>query len=159
PPVAVPSAPPPPAAPAEHAGFHLEGRSLVVVKSVLGLLFLLTLAFLGGHPRVRAAEKRVGGSRGMAAGLPVVLLGVLMRHPRVRVLEDSVLENLKPVLHLGLGWIGFIVGFRMDTRVFEKVSLGIKQLVLGRAFTAFAAIAGCCLACLDFFSGSKLPTL
>ena len=123
----------------------------MVIKTVLGLLLLLALAFLGGHPRVRGLERAVGVSRVMAAGLPFVLLGFIMRHPAVKVLTDSVLDDLDPVLLLGLGWIGFVMGFRTDTRVFEEVTAGVKQLVLGRALAAGILIAGSTIGLLYFF--------
>lgn len=138
-------------APTSHSAHQLEGRSTVVIKTVLGLLLLLALAFLGGHPRVRGLERAVGVSRVMAAGLPFVLLGFIMRHPAVKVLTDSVLDDLDPVLLLGLGWIGFVMGFRTDTRVFEEVTTGVKQLVLGRALAAGILVFGSTIGLLYFF--------
>lgn len=146
-------------APASHSAHQLEGRSTVVIKTVLGLLLLLALAFLGGHPRVRGLERAVGVSRVMAAGLPFVLLGFIMRHPAVKVLTDSVLDDLDPVLLLGLGWIGFVMGFRTDTRVFEEVTNGVKQLVLGRALAAGILIAGSTIGLLYFFGHGKPHSL
>jgi len=165
-PVALARAAPPAAPPLEHAPpkaeppadshsvLHLGTRSKLVIKTVLGLLLLFALAFLGGHPRVRALERAVGVSRVMAAGLPFVLLGLFMRHPAVRVLSDSVLDDLDPVLRLGLGWIGFVIGFRMDTRVFVEISSGVKQLVLGRAIAACVVIIGSALLLLHLSSGA-----
>lgn len=143
-----------PATPAatSHSEPQPEGRSTVVIKTVLGLLLLLALAFLGGHPRVRGLERAVGVSRVMAAGLPFVLLGFIMRHPAVKVLTDSVLNDLDPVLLLGLGWIGFVMGFRTDARVFEEVTAGVKQLVLGRALAAGILIVGSTTGLLYFLS-------
>lgn len=113
-----------------------EGRAVppserpeVVVKTIIGLLLLLVLAYLGGHPRVIGLEEKLGVSQVVTAGFPFVLLGMVARLPSVGVLSDSVLSEIAPLLRLGLGWIGFVVGFRFDARLFEGLPGGTARLV------------------------------
>jgi hypothetical protein len=116
-------------------------RTSVVVKALLGLVALLALAYLGGHPRVQRWEHRIGLSQLITAGLPFVALGVVARLPAVGILNDDVLASLAPVLRFALGWIGFIIGFRLDVRVIEAVPPGTVPFVGWRALITFASIA------------------
>lgn len=88
-------------------------RPALVIKTILGLLALLTLAYLGSHAKVQAFERRIGISQVITAGFPFVVLGVIARHPSVGILSDAVLVELSPVLRIGLGSIGFVSGFRL----------------------------------------------
>ena len=106
--------------PAQHSG---------VIKTILGIFALLTLAYLGGHAKVRAWEERLGISQMMAAGFPFVVLGMLAHLPSVGVLTDETLVELDPLLHVGLGCIGFVFGFRFDLRTFRQFPAGSERLV------------------------------
>jgi len=96
-------------------------RPPVVVKTILGLVALLALAYLGGHPRMRVIEQRLRISQVVTAGFPFIALGVVASLPSVGVLTDSILDELTPVLRFGLGWIGFAAGYRFDTRAFDAL--------------------------------------
>jgi hypothetical protein len=91
-----------------------EQRTGILLRTVVGLLALMTLAYLGGHRRVRQLEERLGLSQAVTAGLPFVVLGAVSRHPSVGVLTNSVLADLGPLLRFALGWLGFLAGFRFD---------------------------------------------
>jgi Kef-type K+ transport system membrane component KefB len=99
-------------------------RPLALVKVILGLAVLLSLAFVAGHPAVQRAEERLGISEVITAGFPFVLLGALARRPEIGIFTDDVLVELSPILRLGLGWVGFMVGFRFDVRSMDRLSPG-----------------------------------
>jgi Kef-type K+ transport system membrane component KefB len=115
-------------------------RSGVVLRAILGLLALLALAYLGGHPRVRRWEERLKISQVITAGFPFVLLGVVARLPTVGVLSDPLLAELSPLLHLGLGWIGFVVGFRFDVRLIGRLPTGVASAVVWWTMIPFAMV-------------------
>lgn len=96
-------------------------RPPVLIKTILGLIALLALAYLGGHPRMRVLEQRLRISQVVTAGFPFIALGVVANLPSVGILTDTVLDELTPVLRLGLGWIGFAAGYRFDTRAFDDL--------------------------------------
>ena len=104
-------------APPQELPIAPEQRTGVLLRTVVGLLALLTLAYLGGHRRVRELEERLGLSQAITAGLPFVVLGVVARHPSVDVLTNSVLADLGALLRFALGWLGFLAGFRFDLGV------------------------------------------
>jgi Kef-type K+ transport system membrane component KefB len=115
-------------------------RPEAVLRTILGLLALLALAYLAGHPAVLRWEERLGISQVITAGFPFVVLGVVARHPSVGILNDRVLSELAPLLRLGLGWIGFVVGFRFETRLFQGLPRGAGTVVLLSTLLPFAAV-------------------
>ncbi|HYG67231.1 MAG TPA: hypothetical protein VD838_06215, partial [Anaeromyxobacteraceae bacterium] len=89
----------------------------VVIKTVLALLGVVGLAWLGGHAKVQQWEARLRVSQVITAGLPFVLLGLAARHPSVGVVTEPVLSELNTLLGVGLGWLGLVAGFRFDARL------------------------------------------
>ena len=57
----------------------------------------------------------------ITAGFPFVALGMIASLPSVGILSGAVLDKLRPVLHFGLGWLGFIIGAQLDIRVLDRV--------------------------------------
>jgi len=78
-----------------------EQRPALLIKTILGLVALLGLAYLGGHPRVQKWERAIGISQVITAGFPFVALGVVARLPSVGILDDAVLAKLSPVFRVG----------------------------------------------------------
>ena len=115
-------------------------RSEVVIRTIVGLLVLLVLAYLGGHPRVLAWEERLGISQLITAGFPFVVLGMVARTPSVAILSDSVLAEMSPLLRIGLGWIGFMVGFRFDARLFPGLQRGTTRVVVLSTVLPFCCV-------------------
>jgi hypothetical protein len=116
----------------------------VLLRTVVGLLLFLVLAYIGGHPRVQAVGEWLGLSQVITAGFPFVLLGYLARRPEVGILTDRVLDELTPLLRLGLGWIGFTIGFRADLSSVEGESHGVARLIATRAIVSFLVIVAVC---------------
>lgn len=124
---------PPSTPPTQHGG---------VIKAILGILALLALAYLGGHAKVRALEERLGISQMMTAGFPFVVLGMVAHLPAVGILTDDVLLELDPLLHVGLGCVGFVFGFRFDLRTFRQFPVGYERLVFFSTFFPFVLALG-----------------
>lgn len=136
-----------------------ETPSSVVIKTILGLVVLMVLAYVGGHPRVRRWEKRTGVAQLITAGFPFVALGMVARLPRVDVLSDEVLAQLAPVLRIALAWIGFLVGFRFDTRALTVASPGAVTFAATRTAVTAAVIVAASAALLVVSEGAPLASL
>jgi len=95
-----------------------------VIRTLLGLVALLALAWIGAHPRVQRFEERLGISQVVTSGLPFVVLGLIARAPGVDILTDEVLIALTPLLQFGLGWIGFHTGFQFEGAAMDEVPKG-----------------------------------
>ncbi len=107
----------PPEVRAPEAPIATEERPAVLLKTIVGMLCLITLAYVGGQPRVLALERKLGISQVITAGFPFVLLGWFARAPAVGLLNDMLLSELSPLLRVGLGYIGFAAGFRFSVEV------------------------------------------
>jgi hypothetical protein len=126
----------------EPGAIPVEERRSVVIKTIFGLLLLLGLAYVGGHQRVQAWERAIGISQVITAGFPFVVLGMIARLPSVDILSDAVLTELSPLLRIGLGWIGFVVGFRFDARLFGGLPEGTGRAVGLMTSIPFLVVAG-----------------
>ncbi|WP_373045788.1 hypothetical protein [Vulgatibacter sp.] len=136
---------PPSAAPVMQLEELPARRPGVVIKILLGLVFLLALAYLAGQRRVQALEQRLGIAQLVTAGFPFVALGLIARTPTVGILTDAILVELSPLLHLGLGWIGISIGFRFDARLLDSLPQGTAPKVAfstGIPFLTVVAAAG-----------------
>ncbi len=111
------------------------------IKAILGLVLLLTLAYLGGHPLVVRLEQRLRISQVMTAGFPFVIFGLIAHMDGVDILSDRILDQVSPILPLGLGWIGFTIGFRFDLRRLENMPEGMGTALVLTTLLPFAAIA------------------
>ena len=111
-----------------------------VIKVLLGLVFISALAYLAGTAKVQALEKKLQVTNVVTAGLPFVFLGVIAHTRGVGILSESVLWELRPVLALGLGWIGFATGFRFDSKLGDSLMPGTSAVSLITASVPFATI-------------------
>ncbi len=131
-----------------------------IIKSILGFVLLLSLAYVAGHPRVSELERRLGIAHLAATGLPFVLLGLIASHREVGVLNPLALMEVAPLLTLGLGWIGFSTGYRFNAQLLENLPAGAGVVVwLSTAvpFLTVTCAAGVLL--LAFESGAPDRTL
>lgn len=110
------------------------------IKTIVGLVLLLALAYIAGHPRIQALERRLGVSQLITAGFPFIALGMVARLPAVGLLSDDTLVELSPLLHLGLGWIGFMIGFRLDARLLDGLPDGTAPKVAFSTGVPFLAV-------------------
>lgn len=113
-----------------------------VIRTLLGLVFLMVLAYVGGHPRVRKLEERIGIAQVMTSGLPYVFLGLLAQQPALDVLNEGTLRSLLPLLQFGLGWIGFQTGFAFEAGALDKVERGTGTVVILLSTFPFVVISG-----------------
>ncbi len=145
--IAPPPLPPPSAALTRPISLQSASE---VIKVVLGLVFIFALAYLAGTSKVQALENKLQVTSVVTAGLPFVFLGVIAHMPGVGILSESVLWELRPLLALGLGWIGFTTGFRFDSKLGESILPGTSVVSLITASVPFATIVATCALLLVF---------
>ena len=156
------SGPPSGSAGAEHpvSTESTKESTLLAIKVIGGLIVLVVLAYLGGHRRVVRFQERLGISGVITAGFPFVALGLIASLPSVGILSGEVLGRLRPVLHFGLGWLGFIIGAQLDIRVLDRVPKGTAYLILVEALGPFGVTAaGCGAVMLAFGLSWRDPTV
>jgi hypothetical protein len=148
-----PARPPEPSSPGGVQPLSLYSAS-EVIKVILGLVFLFALAYLAGTAKVQALEKKFRVTNVVTAGLPFVFLGVIAHTRGVGILSASVLWELRPLLALGLGWIGFTTGFRFDSRLGDAIQPGTSTVSFFTAALPFAMIVATCSLLLLFVERS-----
>jgi Kef-type K+ transport system membrane component KefB len=131
-----------------------KNNTLFAIKVIAGLCILLALAYLGGHRKVVRFQERLGIGGVVTAGFPFVALGVIASLPSVGILNEDVIGRLRPILHFGLGWLGFIIGAQLDIRVLDRVPKGTAYLVFVEALGPFAITAAGCGAMMIAFGQS-----
>ncbi len=113
-----------------------------VIRTLLGLVALMVLAYVGGHPRMTKLEQRMGIAQVMTSGLPYVFLGLLAQQPAFDVLNEATLRSMLPLLQFGLGWIGFQTGFSFEARALDRVPRGTGTVVILLSSFPFVVISG-----------------
>jgi hypothetical protein len=131
--------PPPQPARARRAPTVLE-----VITAIIGLVVIVGMAYLASHPKVQELEEMLGITAVIAAGFPFVLFGLIAHSEQIGILSGSVLQYLRPFIPLGLGWIGFSIGFRFDVRRLEALPRGVGPALLLTSVLPFAGIVGAC---------------
>lgn len=121
-----------------------KNNTLFAIKVIAGLIILMVLAYLGGHRSVVRFQERLGIGGVITAGFPFIALGALASHPDIAILNPDVLSRLRPIMHFGLGWLGFIIGAQLDIRVLDRVPKGTAYLILVEALGPFAITAAGC---------------
>jgi hypothetical protein len=132
----------PPSAPARRV--RRAPTALEVITAIIGLVVIVGMAYLASHPKVQELEELLGITAVVAAGLPFVLFGLIAHSEQIGILTPAVLDYLRPFIPLGLGWIGFSIGFRFDVRRLEALPRGVGPALLLTSVLPFAAIAGAC---------------
>ncbi|MGH9664896.1 MAG: hypothetical protein ACRD9L_10775, partial [Bryobacteraceae bacterium] len=119
-----------------------------IIRAILGLAAAFALAYLGGHPKVHSLERRLRVSHLVTTGLPFVFLGVIAHLPTVGILSDAMLWQIRPLLALGLGWIGFSVGFRFNALLVDSLAPGMAAVGAVTSAIPFLTVAAGCGALL-----------
>jgi Kef-type K+ transport system membrane component KefB len=114
------------------------------IQVIGGLVALVVLAYLGGNRRVVRFQERLGIGGVITAGFPFVALGLVASRPSIGILGPDVVERLRPMLHFGLGWLGFLIGAQLDIRVLDRVPRGTAYLIAVEALGPFAITAAGC---------------
>jgi hypothetical protein len=113
-----------------------------VLRAIVGFVFLLALAYLAGHPRFQGYEQRLKASPVITSGVPFILLGALAALPELGILTPGTLSETRALIPLGLGWIGFRIGFSYSESIARKLPQGaaaLSLLAIGAPMTLIAA--------------------
>lgn len=90
--------------------------------SVFAALLLLT--FVGSISLFKLDRKRSPLAYFFFSGTGFLLLGVLISPGGLGLLSVDVLAQLRPLIHFGLGWIGFLYGFQLEWRYLKRIPSG-----------------------------------
>jgi len=113
--------------------------------SLVSTLALIVLALLGARVSFSTERlRRLGPRLLFRTGTPFVLLGFALGPSGLRLLTRDTVEQLFPLLALGLGWVGFQFGLQLDRSALARFSRRHHLFALGEAtgtLVLFAAVA------------------
>ena len=115
-----------------------------LLRVVFGLAAALVLAVAAAHPVVRRIERRLGLTVLLSSGLPFLAMGVIFHLDRVGILTDAVVNDLRPALEFGLGWLGFVVGMQFDVRDIDHMPEKTGSVVVAESVIPLVAAAAAC---------------
>ena len=130
-----------------------------VASVIMALALAVGLGILATHPVIRAWERKLGLSLLAASGVPFLLLGGLFGESGLGVLTEQVLHDLRPAFHLGLGWIGFVIGLRLDTRHLEKMPQTVSWVTAWHATVTALVTSAVCGATLWWLGAAPGDTM
>ena len=90
------------------------------MQALFAFGFLILIAFLGSALFLRRMKVPASISFLFISGLVYIFLGVYLGEQGLNVLSSSVLDGLEPLISLGLGWIGFLFGFQLESRYLKR---------------------------------------
>jgi hypothetical protein len=90
------------------------------MKAIFAFGLLVLIAFFGSRFLFKKKRLFLPLSYFFLSGLIYVFLGLSLGKSGLNVLSPAVLEGLKPLISLGLGWVGFIFGFQLEYKYLRR---------------------------------------
>ena len=127
------------------------------IKAVLVVFGLLLVAAIG-------SSKALGESRNLGlkllakTSLFFLILGAVVGPQGLEFIDANVLQQLSPIVVIGLGWIGFLYGNHLEYRDLRKFRTPLFWTAFGEAMITFALVGGAfCL--LSYFKVVNLDPI
>lgn len=91
-----------------------------------GLIVLLVLGFFGSYLTGQTKRFSLGFQSVLTLGGGFLFLGLLLGPYVSGSISESALKDLSPVISLGLGWMGLLVGLQFDWKLIRQISREVK---------------------------------
>lgn len=108
------------------------------MKILLALILFLLLG-LGAAPRIQG--RLPFSRRFMLVGGEFLLLGWALGEQGLGFLDRSTLADLEPLLILGLGWIGLLVGLQFEGTLLRRFPVAFYGAALGQGLVTLGLLA------------------
>ncbi|MEW6234688.1 MAG: hypothetical protein AB1656_04815 [Candidatus Omnitrophota bacterium] len=95
------------------------------MNAIAGFVLILLLGFAGSRLALFRGRFSLGLQSIFLAGTEFLFIGVILGPYAANVLTESALQRLAPILSLGLGWIGLLIGLQFDRRVVRRIPAAI----------------------------------
>ncbi|MFQ6070750.1 MAG: hypothetical protein ACE5LC_09560 [Candidatus Aminicenantales bacterium] len=109
------------------------------MKALLAFGLIVLLAYLGSRFLFRWKKRFLPLGYLFLSGVIYIFLGYFLGKNGLNVLGSRVLEGLKPLISLGLGWVGFLFGFQLEYRNLKKFPRNYIRLSFFQALSVTAA--------------------
>ncbi|MDX9754994.1 MAG: hypothetical protein RBU29_13605 [bacterium] len=91
------------------------------MNAIIGLIIILLLGYLGSQATLFQDRFSVGIQSLFFSGIEFLFVGLALGPHGANLLSDESLRQLIPILSLGLGWIGLVIGMQFDAKVIVRV--------------------------------------
>jgi Kef-type K+ transport system membrane component KefB len=106
------------------------------MKAIYAFGLLILITFLGSQFLFKRKKILSPLNFFFLSGLVYIFLGYLMGEEVLNILNQEVLRGLNPIISLGLGWIGFIFGFQLESKYIRR----FPGKYLGFSFLQFVIV-------------------
>ncbi|NIR44099.1 MAG: hypothetical protein GWN99_06235 [Gemmatimonadetes bacterium] len=110
------------------------------MNSLLVVLLLALIGLIGARLTFARRPVPLGPRIAVATGLPFLFLGFLLGPHLLRVLAAATIEDLTPLLALGLGWIGVLFGLQLDREALRQFPVRYLVITWLQATVAFIIV-------------------
>lgn len=112
------------------------------MEPILAALVLALLALLGARYSFSTESVPAGPRLLLRTGTHFLFLGFLLGSHGLGILPPEIVEQLNPLLAIGLGWISFLFGLQLDRGQLEHFPRGFLSVAVGQAVVAFFLFLG-----------------
>ncbi|HSG81261.1 MAG TPA: cation:proton antiporter [Gemmatimonadota bacterium] len=112
------------------------------MNPLLVVLLLALIGLVGAQLSFSRRQVPLGPQISIAIGLPFLFLGFALGPHLLQVLPGSVVDQLTPLLALGLGWIGVLFGLQLDRDHLRQFPRRYLAITLAQATVAFLVVLG-----------------
>ncbi len=110
------------------------------MQTLVGLLLLLLIAFVGSHSLRSRWNPPPSIRRLFDSGLVFLLLGVAIGPNGLDWISDEALDRTGPLIVFGLGWIGLLYGAHLEWRRLRRAAARLWAAAFGQSIITFALV-------------------
>lgn len=130
------------------------------MNPLLVVLLLALIGLLGARFAFPGGQVPLGPRILIAIGVPFLFLGFVLGPHLLRILSPRVVDQLTPIIALGLGWVGLLFGLQLDRDHLRQFPRRFLVLAWLQAAVTFAVVFGLGLVVTEaWFSSSFVPVL
>jgi len=100
------------------------------MKTILTLVVLVAIGFVASRRLFTETRLRLPITVVFLTGIEFFFLGVILGPNMLNLITVEVLEDLKPVIYLALGWAGLLFGVQMSRRHLGRLSRNVVRLTV-----------------------------
>lgn len=121
---------------------------------VVGFVFLLLIGFIASKMMLFRSKLSLGTQYLFLAGTEFLIIGLIAGPLVTDIISKDVLRQLSPVISLGLGWIGLLIGIQFEGKQIAKIPayiwfMGATISLVSFAFT-FLLLFFVCMALIHY---------
>jgi hypothetical protein len=126
------------------------------LEPLLPTLVVIVLALLGAHLSFSTSGAPLGPRLALRTGTPFLAIGFVLGPSGLGLLTPDAVQELSPLLALGIGWVGFHFGLQLDLDSLARFPRRNYALALGQAALSLAVFGGIGVA-LAYLAGLDWP--